>query len=129
MHYRPFNSFTMSHMNSIYQKQYVFTLPSAYLSLNLSMDNQPPFPTMTLPTTFFDTLLELTALNILGYYFINTFNGLQEQILVQWDSQPESDATWENLSHFHFSYPNFNLKDKVNSHRLGNDTQKAQPRR
>ncbi|CAM8981122.1 unnamed protein product [Rhodiola kirilowii] len=42
------------------------------------------------------------------------------QVLVQWDHQLETDATWEDLTTIKESYPNFNLEDEVNFDGEGN---------
>lgn len=36
-----------------------------------------------------------------------------KQVLVQWDNQLESNATWETLTNFHRDYLDFHLKGKV----------------
>jgi hypothetical protein len=35
------------------------------------------------------------------------------QVLVRWEAQPPSDATWEDVEAFKQSYPTFELEDEL----------------
>ena len=43
------------------------------------------------------------------------------QLLIQWEGQDPSDATWENTHEFQQDFPDFNLEDKVSFEDKGND--------
>lgn len=43
------------------------------------------------------------------------------QVLIQWEGQPASDATWEDHIAFHQDFPTFNLEDKVSFQEAAND--------
>ncbi|KAL0313237.1 UNVERIFIED_CONTAM: hypothetical protein Sradi_5723000 [Sesamum radiatum] len=44
------------------------------------------------------------------------------QVLVQWEGQEETDASWVSLSDFCVARPEFDLEDKVQLEGKGNDT-------
>lgn len=50
---------------------------------------------------------------ILDSYQVVTAAGEQEELLVEWEGQPSSEATWELKTSLRQSYPNYDLEDKI----------------
>ncbi|KAJ1387983.1 Chromo-like domain superfamily [Sesbania bispinosa] len=63
----------------------------------------------------------LTPLKILGCRTIAGRQGSLDQVLVQWDTQSEHEATWEDRAEITRSYPLLDLEDKVVLHGRDND--------
>ncbi|GJU76554.1 ty3-gypsy retrotransposon protein [Tanacetum coccineum] len=74
-----------------------------------------------LPNDFFESHPLLTPAHILDHRQVMQQGHLVTQLLVQWNGQSISDATWEPLKEFMQDFPDFPLEDKVVSHRGSND--------
>ena len=62
----------------------------------------------------------LKPAQILGFQKIWQLGKFCPQVLVQWEGQAPSDATWESTQEFQQDFPDFNLEDKVNFEGEGN---------
>ncbi|GJZ44771.1 ty3-gypsy retrotransposon protein [Tanacetum coccineum] len=74
-----------------------------------------------LPSHFINTQPLMNPENVIGYRTILQNGSSVRQVLVHWEGQSTTDATWEDLRDFVQDFPSFNLEDKVVSHGMGND--------
>ncbi|GJZ90056.1 ty3-gypsy retrotransposon protein [Tanacetum coccineum] len=63
----------------------------------------------------------LTPTEVLGYRKVLVHNRQIPQVLIRWQQQDPSEATWESLDDFRKDFPSFNLEDKVLLDAGGND--------
>ncbi|KAL6518532.1 hypothetical protein OROGR_019034 [Orobanche gracilis] len=85
----------------------------------------PPTQFSSLPSQFIGSQPLLLPEDILSTRSILQNGSPTRQILVQWQHQPASEATWEPLNEFTRDFPTFNLEDKVPFDDGGNDTSKS----
>ena len=88
---------------------------------HVSLLKDPSSQQAPLPYDFMGSHPLLQPAAILGYRKILQQGQQLPQVLVQWQGQPDSDATWELLSDFQKDFPHFNLEDKVIFEARGND--------
>ncbi|KAL6326166.1 hypothetical protein AAG906_001041 [Vitis piasezkii] len=69
-------------------------------------------PQIPLPARFKDSSPILQPAHVLGFRQISQLGKLCPQLLIQWEGQDPSDATWENTHEFQ-KISDFNLEDKV----------------
>ncbi|GKD13670.1 ty3-gypsy retrotransposon protein [Tanacetum coccineum] len=74
-----------------------------------------------LPGEFVDDHPILLPFDILKYREVWQQGKLVPQVLVQWENQPTTDATWEPLNEFCHDFPDFDLEGKVPSDGEAND--------
>ena len=73
-------------------------------------------PTSThvpLPMDFVDQQPIIKPSHILAKRAVLLQGHHKPQVLVQWEGQPETDATWESINDLRRDFPDFNLEDKV----------------
>lgn len=78
-----------------------------------------PLPPQTNSSTALPTQL-------LGMRTRKLSQGEQEEVLIQWDGQDTTEATWEDKATFKKAYPDFDLEDKIIFEPHGNDTMEQQ---
>ena len=83
--------------------------------------DQLEHPQIPLPARFKDSSPILQPAHVLGFRQISQLGKLCPQLLIQWEGQDPSDATWENTHEFQQDFPDFNLEDKVSFEDKGND--------
>nr|GEX49229.1 Ty3/gypsy retrotransposon protein [Tanacetum cinerariifolium] len=79
------------------------------------------YPQQPLPPHFIGSYPVLTPVEVLGYRKVLVHNCQVPQVLVRWQQQHPSEATWEPLEDFRKDFPSFNLEDKVFLDARGND--------
>lgn len=102
--------------------------PVFHVSLLRACKGQPHEQLSPLPLTTIGTQPHLLPLKVLGYRVVSTKQGLQSQVLVQWETLSVDEATWGPLDAIKNSFPDLDLEDKVKLNEGGNETQMQQKR-
>nr|GEY22748.1 reverse transcriptase [Tanacetum cinerariifolium] len=91
-----------------------------HVSLLKKFCGEPSTQTCPLPRLAWGTTPEMSPIKILGNRSL--LQGEGDEVLVQWDNAPASEATWEDRDTFLKTFSNFDLEDKVGVEGEGSDT-------
>ncbi|CAM8954211.1 unnamed protein product [Rhodiola kirilowii] len=84
---------------------------------HVSLLRKCPDPTSAhthqLPDSFIHFRPAPTPAEVLATRRIRSTNGCSSQLLIRWEGQPASDASWESLDSLISDFPSFDLEDKV----------------
>ncbi|CAM8999395.1 unnamed protein product [Rhodiola kirilowii] len=83
--------------------------------------NTPPQQTVALPEYFRDNHPLHSPEKVLGFRTLLAQGRPVRQVLVQWQGQDSTDATWEDVTDLQREFPSFRLEDDVVADGGGND--------